>query len=160
MCASLAPLFDLSLILVAVYLRELPEPLFTNEKENTFAELMEVKDETERITKYRELIKGLPDVNQAFAFLSFTLSFRSSDSSFSVVKQLLFYLMQVSANSSTNMMHADNLSIVFGEMAGVFARNGKLIVTWLINQFPLIYEVPPLYVLFDHFFLLISSLGF
>lgn len=59
----------------------------------------------------------------------------------SVVKSLLFYLMQVSANSSTNMMHADNLSIVFGEMAGVFARNGKLIVTWLISQFPSIYEV-------------------
>ena len=39
------------------------------------------------------------------------------------------------------MMHADNLSIVFGEMAGVFARNGKLIVTWLINNFPTIYEV-------------------
>lgn len=58
-----------------------------------------------------------------------------------VIKKLLFYLMQVSANSSTNMMHADNLSIVFGEMAGVFARNGKLVVTWLINNYPQIYEV-------------------
>lgn len=47
-----------------VYLRELPEPLFTNEKENEFAEaLMDTKDEEERIEKYRELLKTIPDLN-------------------------------------------------------------------------------------------------
>eukprot|EP01128_Nolandella_sp_AFSM9_P004967 TRINITY_DN2347_c0_g1_i1.p1 TRINITY_DN2347_c0_g1~~TRINITY_DN2347_c0_g1_i1.p1 ORF type:complete len:962 (+),score=247.74 TRINITY_DN2347_c0_g1_i1:25-2886(+) len=113
--------------LLKLYLRELPEPLFTNEKENAFSALMEdEEDEEERIDKYRELISSLPSVNQE------------------TVKKLLNFLMQVSANSSTNMMHADNLSIVFGEMAGVFARHGKLIVTWLIEKYTVIYEKPDL----------------
>lgn len=52
-----------------VYLRELPEPLFTNEKENVFAEsLMDIKDEQERIQKYRELLSTIPELNARSRF--------------------------------------------------------------------------------------------
>lgn len=50
-----------------VYLRELPEPLFTNDLEVEFSKLMEdIEDEEQRVEKYHELIEQLPEVNQEY----------------------------------------------------------------------------------------------
>jgi len=49
-----------------VYLRELPEPLFTKEKDNQFCELMDENDDAIRTQKYRDMIATLPQVNQAY----------------------------------------------------------------------------------------------
>lgn len=51
--------------------------------------------------------------------------------------------MQVSSNASTNKMSTDALSIVFGQMAGVFADKAYELVKWLIDKYPIVYEVNP-----------------
>jgi hypothetical protein len=50
-------------------------------------------------------------------------------------------ILQVASNASTNRMSTDALSIVFGQMAGVFAHDGYELVKWLIECYPLVYEV-------------------
>jgi hypothetical protein len=53
--------------------------------------------------KYKNLIQQIPIINQR------------------MIKQLLNYLVQVNSNANSNLMGLENLSIVFGEMAGIFS---------------------------------------
>eukprot|EP01127_Copromyxa_protea_P013537 TRINITY_DN3665_c0_g3_i2.p1 TRINITY_DN3665_c0_g3~~TRINITY_DN3665_c0_g3_i2.p1 ORF type:complete len:1154 (-),score=276.80 TRINITY_DN3665_c0_g3_i2:120-3581(-) len=109
--------------LLKKYLRDMPDkPLFTSELQDEFMSIMDNEDEDARVEMYLNLLPKIPEVNRC------------------LVKKILFYLMQVASNASTNRMSTDALSIVFGQMAGVFAKNGYDLVKWLIEKYPLVYE--------------------
>eukprot|EP01126_Amoeba_proteus_P021035 TRINITY_DN2133_c0_g2_i16.p1 TRINITY_DN2133_c0_g2~~TRINITY_DN2133_c0_g2_i16.p1 ORF type:complete len:839 (-),score=155.35 TRINITY_DN2133_c0_g2_i16:123-2486(-) len=110
--------------LLKKYLRGLPDvPLFTTNLQQEFLALMNIVDEQERAEKYLLLIEKIPLINQV------------------LIKKLLFYFMQVSSNSVTNKMSTGALSIVFGQMAGVFTScTGQEILKWAIEMYPVLYE--------------------
>jgi hypothetical protein len=82
------------------YFRDLPEPLFTVELQDKFQSLGEIEDVEEKNQKFKEYFKLMPEVNRQ------------------VIKQFLFFLHMVSANSNINMMTTQNLATIFGTMAG------------------------------------------
>lgn len=91
--------------------------------------------EENRALKYTQLLQNIPPVNRLLGL------YFSGVTDYWLVKKILFYLMQVASNASTNRMSTDALSIVFGQMAGVFAHSGYELVKWLIEKYPQVYEV-------------------
>lgn len=109
--------------LLKKYLREIPDiPLFTKEYDQEFQALISNQNMVDCSQKYRNLIQQIPVINQR------------------MIKQLLNYLVQVNSNANSNLMGLENLSIVFGEMAGIFSSGGKAMVIWLIEHYYELYE--------------------
>lgn len=71
----------------------------------------------EASSKYQNLLKQLPKVNQC------------------MIKQLLNYLVQVNSNASSNLMGIENLSIVFGEMTGIFSNGMRIFHLKTLKKF-------------------------
>ncbi|CAG8509180.1 3151_t:CDS:10 [Ambispora leptoticha] len=78
------------------YFRQLPNPLFTFDLYPKFLEALSIKDQEEKLEKFRTLISQLPKENYA------TLKF------------LMHHLQRIRENASENLMTAKNLAVVFG----------------------------------------------
>jgi hypothetical protein len=92
-----------------IYLGDsLPEELFTSRLADAFRQLMEVSDRKSRKSQFLSLWEQLPSENRSVAY------------------ELLLFLVQVAANADLNKMNSENLGTVFGEMAQVPVRDGKV----------------------------------
>lgn len=97
--------------LLKLFLRELPEPLFTSALYTQFTDAIQLKDaDNQRVTLLKAL-ELLPSANRKILF------------------HLLDHLIRVSQYSDVNMMHLDNLAVVFGP---TLMRPSKLM---MINHF-------------------------
>jgi len=74
---------------------------------------------------FKELYSQLPTINR------------------NVMDELLFFLVQVAANSDFNKMTSENLGTVFGEMAGIPIKDGKHLLKFLIDNYQYLFEVRP-----------------
>ncbi|KAI8749253.1 active breakpoint cluster region-related protein, partial [Biomphalaria glabrata] len=79
-----------------LYLRELPEPLFTEANYQNFIDTLKLKDEEARGQCMLNLLHGLPDIN------------------YYTIVSLLEHLLKVARNVSSNKMSVHNLATVFG----------------------------------------------
>jgi breakpoint cluster region protein len=94
--------------LLKLFFRELPEPLFTSALYKQFLHAIQLKDiDNQRVTLLKTL-ELLPSDNRKVLF------------------HLLDHLIRVSHFSDINMMHLDNLAVVFGP---TLMRPSKLIMT-------------------------------
>ncbi|CAF0786571.1 unnamed protein product [Adineta ricciae] len=93
--------------LLKLFFRELPEPLFTSALYTQFIHAIQLRDmDNQRVTLLRTL-ELLPAANRKILF------------------HLLDHLIRVSEYSDVNMMHLDNLAVVFGP---TLMRPSKLIM--------------------------------
>uniref|UniRef100_A0A6B2KYI0 Rho-GAP domain-containing protein n=1 Tax=Arcella intermedia TaxID=1963864 RepID=A0A6B2KYI0_9EUKA len=111
--------------LLKLYLRLLPEPLFTRALEGEFLSILEITEPEAKYAKFRQLFVQLSQLTQQ------------------VCKKLFFLFFQVSLNSYKNKMPPANIAVVFGEMAGVFTtagtRSGDLL-SWIISNYGPLFE--------------------
>lgn len=82
--------------LLKMYLREMPEPLLTYERYDSFLKLLQLKDESEIGYGMLNLVKQLPIEHV------------------SLLDKLMRFLKKVADHSDVNRMTVSNLSIVFG----------------------------------------------
>ncbi|CAG8517967.1 1480_t:CDS:10 [Ambispora gerdemannii] len=78
------------------YFRQLPNPLFTFDLYPNFLEALSIKDQEEKLEKFRTLLSQLPKEN------------------YTTLKFLIHHLQRVRENASENLMTAKNLAVVFG----------------------------------------------
>lgn len=94
--------------LLKLFFRELPEPLFTTRLYQDFVTAIELKDvENQQVTLINTLNQLSADYRRILLYL-------------------FDHLIRVSDHSNKNMMHLDNLAVVFGP---TLMRPSKLIVT-------------------------------
>ncbi|KAH9525484.1 hypothetical protein Btru_001524, partial [Bulinus truncatus] len=98
--AGIAALEDVDIHAVTgilkLYLRELPEPLFTEANYQRFVDTLKLSDEEARAQCMLSLLHSLPDIN------------------YYTIVSLLEHLLKVARNVSTNKMSVHNLATVFG----------------------------------------------
>ncbi|KAF3482324.1 uncharacterized protein GIQ15_05083 [Arthroderma uncinatum] len=82
--------------LLKLFFRDLPDPLFTNERYSAFIEAARKDDDTHRRDALHALINSLPDPNYA------------------TLRALILHLNHVQERSSENRMNAGNIAISFG----------------------------------------------
>ncbi|XP_048470465.1 rho GTPase-activating protein 23 isoform X1 [Rhincodon typus] len=89
---------DLNVIssLLKLFFRKLPEPLFTDDKYNDFIETNRLENATERLQKFKKLLRKLPE------------------NYFETLKFLTGHLKTVADHSEKNKMEPRNLALVFG----------------------------------------------
>ncbi|XP_030630631.1 rho GTPase-activating protein 21 [Chanos chanos] len=113
---------DLNVIssLLKSFFRELPEPLFTNEKYAEFIDANRTEDGVERLKELKRLIHELPDHHYE------TLKFLSG------------HLKTVSENCEKNKMEPRNLAIVFGP---TLVRSSEDNMTNMVTHMPDQYKI-------------------
>ncbi|EFA86076.1 RhoGAP domain-containing protein [Heterostelium album PN500] len=77
------------------FLRQLSVPVFTFKYHNDFIKTQKLND-NEKSGAIKQLVLGLPEYNQC------------------LIKELMRFLVDVTKHSSSNMMHAHNLGLMFG----------------------------------------------
>ncbi|KAM5442497.1 Rho GTPase-activating protein [Microsporum ferrugineum] len=82
--------------LLKLFFRDLPDPLFTNERYSAFIEAARKDDDIQRRDALHALINSLPDPNYA------------------TLRALILHLNHVQERSSENRMNAGNIAISFG----------------------------------------------
>ncbi|KAK2743398.1 hypothetical protein FQN57_004863 [Myotisia sp. PD_48] len=82
--------------ILKLFFRELPDPLFTNERYSAFIEAARKTDEIQRRDALHALINSLPDPNYA------------------TLRALILHLNHIQENASENRMNAGNIAISFG----------------------------------------------
>ncbi|CAF1470062.1 unnamed protein product, partial [Didymodactylos carnosus] len=82
--------------LLKLFFRELPEPLFTTQLYPLFLRAIQMNDPDNQRLSLLENISNLPQTNRRILY------------------RLLDHLILVSRNSQQNMMHLENLAVVFG----------------------------------------------
>jgi hypothetical protein len=110
--------------LLKKFLRDsLPEELFTAKLSDQFRAVQDIEEATvEKKAKFLQLWAQLPAENRQVAY------------------ELIFFLVQVAANSDLNKMTSENLGTVFGEMAGIPIRDGKALLKYLIDEWQDVFE--------------------
>ncbi|KAK9367480.1 hypothetical protein V1509DRAFT_626777 [Lipomyces kononenkoae] len=78
-----------------LYLRELPEPLLTDELFSEFTQIAKIPDEREQIPLFSRMVENLPSYN------------------YFLLKRIIEHLAIISSHGDINKMHAVNLAIVF-----------------------------------------------
>ncbi|KAK9484975.1 hypothetical protein V1527DRAFT_441962 [Lipomyces starkeyi] len=89
--------FDINTVAgcLKLYLRELPEPLLTDELFPEFTQIAKLADETDQISLFAHVVESLPPYN------------------YYLLKRIIEHLAKISSHGNINKMHAVNLAIVF-----------------------------------------------
>jgi hypothetical protein len=94
--------------LLKLFFRELPEPLFTSVLYKQFLQAIQLKDIDNQHVTLLKILESLPIENRKILFYLFD------------------HLIRVSQYSNINMMHLENLAVVFGP---TLMRPSKLVIT-------------------------------
>eukprot|EP01121_Diplochlamys_sp_Union-15-3_P007778 TRINITY_DN2007_c0_g1_i5.p1 TRINITY_DN2007_c0_g1~~TRINITY_DN2007_c0_g1_i5.p1 ORF type:complete len:281 (-),score=51.00 TRINITY_DN2007_c0_g1_i5:40-882(-) len=95
---GISPTIDVHVVaeLLKKVLRDLPEPLFTFHLFDSFCKCLDIDDEKDKISRYRELYLQLPTINQA------------------VIDYLFPVLLDVHHHRDRNLMDLTNIATIFG----------------------------------------------
>ena len=117
------PYFDVHAIasLLKQYLRELPSMILTKELHMQFLSVLELKDDSQKVTAYNALVHRLPRPN------------------FHLMRALSAYLNNVIINQDVNKMGVRNVCIVFSPTLNIPSP----VLTMFLNAFDEIFDKEP-----------------